>query len=109
LIVRVAINKGARGCVSQTTQQRQSPRYPLERLAKLRPANGGAAQYCLVPDMPEGRVRLNALGSKIPDVFILNLSGDGPAQDGRYSVIWRLGGDVGAKRLPPAPDPEWSY
>ena len=95
---------------SQTTLQRQSPRYPLERLAKLRPANGGAAQYCLVTDMSEGGIRLNALGNKIPDEFILNLSGDGPAQDGRYLVIWRLGADVGAKRrLPPAPDAEWSY
>jgi hypothetical protein len=89
--------------------QRQSPRYPLERLAKLRPASGGAPQYCLVTDMSDGGVRLNAFGCKIPDEFALALAGDGPAQDGRYFVIWRLGSDAGAKRLPPTSDAEWSY
>lgn len=59
--------------------------------------------------MSDGGIRLNTLGSEIPDEFILNFSGDGPAQDGRYSVMWRLGADVGAKRLPPAPDTERSY
>jgi hypothetical protein len=94
---------------SRTMQQRQSPRYPLGRLAKIRPANGSEAQYCLVTDVSGGGMRLNALGSKIPDEFTLSLSGEGPAQEGRYSVVWRLGADVGAKRLPSPPDIEWSY
>jgi hypothetical protein len=89
--------------------KRQSPRYPVERLAKLRPTKGGAPEYCLVTDMSDGGVRLNAFGRKIPDEFVLSLAGDGPAQDGRYLVMWRLGSDVGAKHLPPVSDAEWSY
>lgn len=89
--------------------RRQSPRSPLECLAKLRPASGGAPDYCLVTDMSDGGVRLNTFGRKIPDEFALSLVGDGQAQDGRYFVIWRLGYDVGAKRLPPVFDTEWSY
>lgn len=89
--------------------RRQSQRYSLERLAKLRPAKGGAPEYCLVTDMSDGGVRLNAFGRKIPDEFVLSLAGDGPAHTGRYFVMWRLGSDVGAKHLPPVSDAEWSY
>jgi hypothetical protein len=89
--------------------RRQSPRYPHERLAKIQLGVSGPSEYCLVTDVSDGGVRLNAFGRKIPDEFILSLSGDGPAEDGRYFVIWRLGSDVGAKRLSPASDAEWTY
>jgi hypothetical protein len=34
--------------------ERQSPRYPLERVAKLEPPGGGRVRYCLVIDMSDG-------------------------------------------------------
>jgi hypothetical protein len=80
--------------------QRQSPRYPLERLAKLQPPGDGQPRYCLVTDMSDGGVRLHGFGgAEIPDDFVLTIAGDGPAQDGIYRVIWRLGSDVGAKLI----------
>jgi hypothetical protein len=79
---------------------RQSPRYPLERLAKLQPPDGGQPRYCLVTDVSDGGVRLRGFGgSEIPDEFVLTISGDGPAKDGSYMVIWRLGSDVGARLI----------
>jgi hypothetical protein len=46
-------------------------------------------------------VRISTFGVAIPDEFELLLSGDGPAQDGKYKVIWRLDQDVGAKFVCP--------
>lgn len=77
-------------------ERREAPRYPLERLAKIQ-AGRGRPRYCLITDLSEGGVRINAFGLHVPDEFVLLLSGDGPAQDGEYQVIWRLGQDVGAK------------
>jgi hypothetical protein len=54
-------------------------------------------RYCLITDLSDVGVRINAFGSKIPDEFVLLLSGDGPARDGTYRVIWRIGHDVGAR------------
>lgn len=34
--------------------ERQSPRYPLERVAKLEPPDGARVRYCLVIDMSDG-------------------------------------------------------
>jgi hypothetical protein len=78
-------------------EKRGSPRYPLERLAKIQLGQGNPPRYCLVTDVSGGGVRINAFGYTVPDEFVLLLSGDGPAQDGPYKVIWRLGDDVGAK------------
>ena len=86
-------------------EQRQSPRYPLERVAKLEPPDGGRVCYCLVIDMSDGGVRLRGFGEiEIPDKFVLNISGDGPARNGRYQVVWRHAPDVGAKLVEPAQD-----
>ncbi len=79
--------------------KRGSPRYPLERLAKIQLGQGNPPRYCLITDISGGRVRINTFGFNVPDEFVLLLSGDGPAQDGTYRVIWRLGQDVGAKFL----------
>jgi hypothetical protein len=80
---------------SPEEERRGSPRYPLERLAKILSAKGGS--YCIVTDISGGGVRINTFGFDIPDEFSLLLSGDGPAKDGTYTVIWRIGRDVGAK------------
>ena len=78
-------------------EKRGEPRYPLQRLARIQPGDGLRPRYCLVTDISDGGVRINAFGGVIPDEFELMLSGDGPAQDGKYKVIWRVGQDVGAK------------
>lgn len=79
--------------------KRGEPRYPLERLAKIRLGEGQAPRYCIVTDISGGGVRVSTFGSDIPDEFELLLSGDGPAKDGKYKVIWRIGRDVGAKLI----------
>jgi hypothetical protein len=87
----------------KSDEQRRSPRYPLERLAKLEPANGGKPRFCLVTDMSDGGVRIQGFGEdKVPDEFLLSIPGDGPAQNGTYHVIWRIGSGVGAKLAVPA-------
>ena len=78
-------------------EKRRTSRYPLERLAKIQLGESLAPRYCLVTDVSDGGVRINAFGYAVPDEFLLRLSGDGPAQDGFYRVTWRLGYDVGAK------------
>ena len=78
-------------------EKRGAPRYPLERLAKIQTGDGTPARYCVVLDVSDGGVRINAFGLHIPDEFVLLLSGDGPALDGTYKVIWRIGYDVGAR------------
>jgi hypothetical protein len=78
-------------------EKRGEPRYPLERLAKIQLGHGHPPRYCIVTDISGGGVRVNTFGGGIPDEFELLLSGDGPAQDGKYKVIWRIGQDVGAK------------
>lgn len=82
-------------------EKRGELRYPLERLAKIQPGNGHRPLYCLVTDMSGGGVRINTFGIAIPDEFALLLSGDGPAQDGKYKVIWQIGQEAGAKLISP--------
>jgi PilZ domain len=81
----------------KTEEKRGAPRYPLERLAKIQIGQGQEARYCLISDISDGGVRINTFGFVVPDEFVLLLSGDGPARDGTYRVVWRLGQDVGAK------------
>jgi hypothetical protein len=71
-------------------ERRQTPRYPLERLAKIQVGTGVPLRYCLVIDISGGGVRINGYGFDFPDEFVLLLSGDGPAKDGTYRVIWRF-------------------
>jgi hypothetical protein len=87
-------------------EKRGLPRYPLERLAKIQLGPGNPPRYCLVTDISGGGVRINAFGFNPPDEFVLLISGDGPAGDGAYRVIWRLGYDVGAMLVSAAPAPE---
>ncbi len=69
-------------------EERGEPRYPLGRLVKIQPGNGHRPLYCLVTDISGGGVRINTFGNAIPDEFTLLLSGDGPAQDGKYKIAW---------------------
>jgi hypothetical protein len=78
-------------------ERRGAQRYPLERLAKIQLGIGTAPYYCLVVDISDGGVRLNLNGREVPDEFVLLISGDGPARDGTYRVVWRLGQEIGAK------------
>lgn len=78
-------------------ERRRSPRYPVDRLAKIQLGIGTPPRYCLITDISDGGVRLRADGFEVPDEFVLLLSGEGPAQDGTYRVVWRLGREVGAK------------
>jgi hypothetical protein len=78
-------------------EERRLRRYPLERMAKIQFGYDTPPCYCLITDISDGGVRLHANGLQIPDEFVLLLSGDGPARDGRYRVVWRQGDEIGAK------------
>ena len=62
----------------------------------------GRQHYCLVKDYSDGGVGLFAIGFDIPDEFALLSPPNGPAQNGNYKVVWRLGRNVGAKLVSPA-------
>jgi hypothetical protein len=83
--------------IQKREDRRGTARYPLERLAKIQVGYDSPPTYCLVTDISEGGVRIRLNGLEAPDEFVLFLSGDGPAKDGRYRVIWRLGNEIGAK------------
>ena len=78
-------------------ERRGDTRYPLERLAKIQAGTNTPQCYCLVTDIAGGGVRLNVYGCDVPDEFVLAFFGDGPAKGGTYTVIWRLGQEIGAK------------
>jgi hypothetical protein len=80
-----------------SVERRNVPRYPLARMAKIQPGYDAPPTYCLIIDISDGGVRLYLNGLEVPDEFVLLLSGDGPAKDGRYKVVWREGDEVGAK------------
>jgi hypothetical protein len=80
-------------------EKRGAPRYPLARLAKIQLDRGKPPQYCVVTDISDGGVRIDTTGFNVPDEFVLLLSGDGPAKDGTYQVIWRRDDEIGAKLL----------
>jgi hypothetical protein len=67
-------------------ERRQTRRQPVEY-----------SRYCLVTEMSDGGVRVNANGYTVPDEFSVRFSGDGPVKS--YKVIWRIGWDVGAKKI----------
>jgi hypothetical protein len=78
-------------------EKRKAPRYPLERMAKIQLGYDAPPTYCLITDISDGGVRLHLNGLEVPDEFVLLLSGDGPAKDGRYKVVWRAADEIGAK------------
>jgi hypothetical protein len=81
-------------------ERRSEPRWRVEYLATMVSGEGGP-RYCVVTEMSEGGVRTNAIGFRVPEVFGLRLTGH--AKTKSYRVIWRIGRDVGAKLISPAP------
>jgi hypothetical protein len=81
----------------KSQERRTVPRYTLERMAKIQLGYDGPLAYCLITDISDGGVRIYLNGLDVPDEFVLLLSGDGPAKDGRYKVVWREDDEVGAK------------
>jgi hypothetical protein len=57
-------------------------------------------RHCLVTEMSDGGIRINAIGYKVPDEFGLRVPGNEPAK--AYKVVWRIGHDVGARLIGPA-------
>jgi hypothetical protein len=84
-------------------ERRRSPRHPLGRVAAI--VIGQDEEHsCLVKDYSDGGVRLQPKGFQVPDDFALLFGPNEKAQSGRYKVVWRLGGDVGAKFLGSLPN-----
>jgi len=81
----------------KSAEKRTAPRYPLARMAKIQVGYDSPSAYCIITDISDGGVRVYLNGLEVPDEFVLLLSGDGPAIDGRYRVVWREGDEVGAK------------
>jgi hypothetical protein len=80
--------------------RRQVPRYRLARLATIMPGDSAAPRYCLVTNIARGGVRIDlSRYLKLADEFELRFSGDAPAQNGIYRLIWRRGEEVGARFL----------
>jgi hypothetical protein len=84
-------------------ERRSGPRQRVEYLATLITGKD-APRYCLVTDMSDGGVRVNAVGLKVPDKFGLRLTGH--AIPKWYTVIWRVGRNVGAKLIDPTESAE---
>ena len=79
-------------------ERRRSPRHRLGRLATIKLGIGIAPRYVLVTNTSVEGVRLQLNGIDELDEFVMLFhGGGGPARDGTYKVVWRLGQDVGAK------------
>jgi hypothetical protein len=83
-------------------ERRRARRQRVEYLATMVP-DGDAARYCLVTEMSDGGIRINAIGYKVPDEFGLRVPGNEPAK--AYKVVWRIGHDVGARLIGPTAVP----
>jgi len=77
-------------------ERRHAKRHRVEYLATLI-TEKNPPRYCLVTDMSDGGIRINAIGYNVPDEFGLRLTGN--AIPRRYKVIWRAGHNVGAKLI----------
>ena|SRR5579872_2980928 len=79
---------------------RRSKRRLINRMAKIKVANGALPRDCLITDISEGGVRLHAEGLDVPTDFVLILSGEDMAGiEGAYRVVWRLGHEIGARLI----------
>ena len=90
------------------TLRRRSSRRRCYRAAKIRLADGTPAQDCLVIDISDAGVRLNAEGLDLPDEFVLLLSNDGVIRENTCKVAWRCGDEVGAKFVTVARRPHFA-
>jgi hypothetical protein len=90
------------GAEHMREERRRAPRRRVEYLATMVPDNNVPRQ-CLVTEMSDGGVRINAIGYKVPDEFGLRFPGNGHTK--AYKVIWRIGHDVGARLIVPIDSP----
>jgi hypothetical protein len=86
------------GAQQMREERRLAPRRRVEYPATV-VLDDDAPRYCLVTEMSDGGVRINAIGYKVPDEFGLRFPGNGPTKS--YKVIWRIGHDVGARLIDP--------
>jgi hypothetical protein len=86
--------------VRKSDERRRSRRRAFNRMAKIQVASGTLPRDCLITDISDGGVRLHVEGFEVPDEFVLLLPGEGLAtNECAYQVVWRLGYEVGAKRV----------
>ena len=95
---RAAERARGEGAQQMREERRLAPRRRVEYLATV-VLDDDAPRYCLVTEMSDGGVRINAIGYKVPDEFGLRFPGNGPTKS--YEVIWRIGHDVGARLIGP--------
>jgi hypothetical protein len=76
------------------TLRRRSSRRRCYRAAKIQLRGGTWARDCLVTDISDVGVRLNAEGLDVPDEFVLLLSTDGVVRQSTCKVVWRRGDEV---------------
>ena len=88
------------------TLRRRSSRRHCFRAAKIQ--LGAWTRDCLVIDISDGGVRLNAEGLDVPDEFVLLLSNDGVVRESTCKVAWRCGDEVGAKFVTAARRPRFA-
>ena len=88
------------------TLRRRSSRRHCLRAAKIQ--LGAWTRDCLVMDISDGGVRLNAKGLDVPDEFVLLLSTDGVVRERMCKVAWRSGDEVGAEFVVAARRPHFA-
>ncbi len=74
-------------------ERRHLARRVINRVAQYQ-AEGALPRACMVTDISDGGARLYA-ETEMPDVFTLQISGDGGDERRACRVVWRLGGECG--------------
>jgi PilZ domain-containing protein len=76
--------------------RRETQRYRVSGLAKIRSNAGALPRDCWVSDVSDGGVRLHAEHVEVPAEFILVFPGMGN-RPRECRVVWRLGCEIGAE------------
>jgi hypothetical protein len=85
-------------------ERRHATRRRVGQVAMMLIGEATPARFCIVTELSDGGIRINATGDPIPDEFALRLAPR--AVPRRYHVIWRFGRDVGARLIDPTPSAE---
>ena len=88
-------------------ERRQHERYTVNRAAKIQAQADTRPHDCLLVDISDAGVRLNAEGAEVPDDFFVLIG----AEDERRRacrVVWRLGPEIGARFTDEAFGFSWS-
>jgi hypothetical protein len=76
-------------------ERRQSPRYTIDRFAKVQAA-GSLPRDCLIVDISDAGIRLHSEHTDVPEEFQVLISGLQPVRR-ECRVVWRLGFEIGAE------------